>query len=145
MTGHLMPTFLRQLPYPSVMYILHVVCFIAVFLGGSRPNCHKFIAWVTGCGQSTICSVAEQMRMTGGDREPPEHGLRKYYQKLHPHRRRNSEEEEGQEDRRDSTGIVYELKGLNWESFWFLILTILLSKLFFPIAITIAILSFNFV
>ena len=73
-------------------------------VGGSRANCHKFIGWVTGCGQSTICSVAEQMRVTGGDREPPEHGLRKYYQKLHPHRRRNSEEE--QEDRTDSTGLV---------------------------------------
>lgn len=34
--------------------------------------------WVTGCSQSTISKVSEQMKKTGGDREPPPHGLKKW-------------------------------------------------------------------
>jgi len=50
--------------------------------GGARSNCYNFITCVTGCSQSTISKVNEQMRQTGGDREPPEHGLKKYWRKL---------------------------------------------------------------
>ncbi|XP_048415179.1 uncharacterized protein LOC125465559 isoform X2 [Stegostoma tigrinum] len=45
--------------------------------GGSRSNCYKFISWVTGCSHSTISRVNEQMRRTGGEREPTPHGLKK--------------------------------------------------------------------
>ncbi|XP_078082391.1 uncharacterized protein LOC144502398 [Mustelus asterias] len=45
--------------------------------GGSHSNCYRFISWVTGCSHSTIGRVKEQMRRTGGDREPPPHGLKK--------------------------------------------------------------------
>uniref|UniRef100_H3BDW0 Uncharacterized protein n=1 Tax=Latimeria chalumnae TaxID=7897 RepID=H3BDW0_LATCH len=46
--------------------------------GGSRCNCYRFITWVTGCSHSTISKVNEQMKKTGGDREPPPHGLKKW-------------------------------------------------------------------
>ena len=42
--------------------------------GGLRSNCYKFIQWVTAAGYSTISHVEKQMKTTGGDREPPEHG-----------------------------------------------------------------------
>lgn len=48
--------------------------------GGARSNCYKFISWVTGCSHSTIGRVNEQMKETGGDREPPSHGLIKWWQ-----------------------------------------------------------------
>ncbi|XP_066569065.1 uncharacterized protein LOC136758521 [Amia ocellicauda] len=51
--------------------------------GGGRCNCYKFIMWVSGCSQSTISKVSEQMRRTGGDREPPPHGMKKWI-KDHP-------------------------------------------------------------
>uniref|UniRef100_UPI00398E8B84 uncharacterized protein n=1 Tax=Pristiophorus japonicus TaxID=55135 RepID=UPI00398E8B84 len=47
--------------------------------GGSRSNCYKFISWVTGCSHSTIGRVNEQMKRTGGEREPPPHGLKKWW------------------------------------------------------------------
>ncbi|XP_046341366.1 putative uncharacterized protein DDB_G0271606 isoform X2 [Haliotis rufescens] len=47
--------------------------------GGVRSNCYKFITWVTGCSASTIGKVNDQMKQTGGEREPPQHGLRKYW------------------------------------------------------------------
>ncbi|XP_015222485.2 uncharacterized protein [Lepisosteus oculatus] len=46
--------------------------------GGGRCNCYKFIMWVTGCSQSTISKVSDQMKKTGGKREPPPHGLKKW-------------------------------------------------------------------
>lgn len=51
--------------------------------GGARSNCYKFISWVTGCSHSTIGRVNEQMKQTSGDREPPTHGLIKWW-KDHP-------------------------------------------------------------
>ena len=48
-------------------------------LGGLRQNCYKFISMVTGCSPSTVCKVNDQMKETGGEREPPMHGLRKYW------------------------------------------------------------------
>ncbi|XP_078357524.1 uncharacterized protein LOC144642437 isoform X2 [Oculina patagonica] len=48
--------------------------------GGARSNCYKFISWVTGCSHSTIGRVNEQMKETGGDREPPSHGLIRWWQ-----------------------------------------------------------------
>ncbi|KAK7491637.1 hypothetical protein BaRGS_00017090 [Batillaria attramentaria] len=48
--------------------------------GGVRSNCYKFISWVTGCSNSTIGKVRDQMRRTKGDREPPQHGLYSYWQ-----------------------------------------------------------------
>jgi len=51
--------------------------------GGSRTNCYKFISWVTGKSLTTIGKVNEQMKKTGGNREPPEHGLKSYWKK-HP-------------------------------------------------------------
>ncbi|XP_023239006.1 uncharacterized protein LOC111637676, partial [Centruroides sculpturatus] len=48
--------------------------------GGIRTNCYKFISLVTGCSRSTISKVSDQMRLTGGDREPPQHGLKKFWQ-----------------------------------------------------------------
>ncbi|XP_072344853.1 uncharacterized protein [Scyliorhinus torazame] len=47
--------------------------------GGSHSNCYRFISWVTGCSHSTISQVSGQMRRTGGDREPPPHGLKKWW------------------------------------------------------------------
>lgn len=43
--------------------------------------------WVTGCSQSTISKVSEQMKKTGGDREPPPHGLKKWI-KENPRRKK---------------------------------------------------------
>ncbi|XP_032231684.2 uncharacterized protein LOC5507258 isoform X2 [Nematostella vectensis] len=51
--------------------------------GGARSNCYKFISWVTGCSHSTIGRVNEQMKETGGVRDPPVHGLIKWWQE-HP-------------------------------------------------------------
>ncbi|KAL5012766.1 hypothetical protein ScPMuIL_011317 [Solemya velum] len=48
--------------------------------GGARTNCYKFISWVTGCSNSTISKVSDQMKRTGGEREPPLHGMKKYWQ-----------------------------------------------------------------
>ncbi|XP_058861567.1 uncharacterized protein LOC131702921 [Acipenser ruthenus] len=55
--------------------------------GGGRCNCYRFIMWVTGCSQSTISKVSEQMKKTGGDREPPPHGLKKWI-KENPRRKK---------------------------------------------------------
>lgn len=33
--------------------------------GGNRANCYKFISWVTGCSNTTIGKVNEQMKSTG--------------------------------------------------------------------------------
>ncbi|KAI8518551.1 hypothetical protein Bbelb_045680 [Branchiostoma belcheri] len=52
--------------------------------GGARSNCYKFINWVTGCSHSTIGRVNDQMKRTGGDREPPQHGLKKWCGELIP-------------------------------------------------------------
>ncbi|XP_041098855.1 uncharacterized protein LOC121309755 isoform X2 [Polyodon spathula] len=57
--------------------------------GGGRCNCYRFIMWVTGCSQSTISKVSEQMKKTGGDREPPPHGLKKWI-KENPRRKKAS-------------------------------------------------------
>lgn len=50
------------------------------FRTGLKTNCYKFITMVTGCSACTIARVEEQMRKTGGDREPPPHGLKKYWE-----------------------------------------------------------------
>ena len=47
---------------------------------GLHSNCYKFINLITGCSLSTITRVNEQMKKTGGDREPPPHGLCKYWE-----------------------------------------------------------------
>lgn len=47
---------------------------------GTNANCWRFISLVTGCSRSTILNVAEQMKVTGGNREPPEHGLKRWWQ-----------------------------------------------------------------
>ncbi|XP_064476866.1 uncharacterized protein LOC135390855 [Ornithodoros turicata] len=46
----------------------------------TATNCYKFISWVTGCSFTTISRVSRQMQETGGDRDPPEHGLKKLFQ-----------------------------------------------------------------
>ncbi|XP_064616113.1 uncharacterized protein LOC135480256 isoform X2 [Liolophura sinensis] len=48
--------------------------------GGARSNCYKFISMVTGCSPSLIGCVNDQMRRTGGDRKPPTHGMKKFWQ-----------------------------------------------------------------
>ncbi|XP_078606310.1 uncharacterized protein LOC144879003 isoform X1 [Branchiostoma floridae x Branchiostoma japonicum] len=58
--------------------------------GGARSNCYKFINWVTGCSHSTIGRVNDQMKRTGGDREPPQHGLKKWW-KEHPKKKKKEE------------------------------------------------------
>ncbi|KAJ1146076.1 hypothetical protein NDU88_012358 [Pleurodeles waltl] len=45
--------------------------------GGSRCNCYRFISWVTGCSHTTISKVSQQMKRTGGLREPPPHKLKR--------------------------------------------------------------------
>ncbi|XP_013419750.1 uncharacterized protein LOC106180336 isoform X2 [Lingula anatina] len=55
--------------------------------GGYRTNCYKFIQLVTGCSNGTMNKVNEQMKQTGGDRDPPEHGLKKYW-KNHPKKKK---------------------------------------------------------
>lgn len=47
--------------------------------GPNSTNCYKFISWVTGCSFTTIARVSKQMLLTGGDREPPPHGLKKFW------------------------------------------------------------------
>lgn len=46
----------------------------------TATNCYRFISWVTGCSFTTISRVSRQMQETGGDRDPPEHGLKKWFQ-----------------------------------------------------------------
>ncbi|KAL3871523.1 hypothetical protein ACJMK2_039516 [Sinanodonta woodiana] len=50
--------------------------------GGNRVNCNLFISLVTGCSKQTIHRVKQQMQTTQGDKEPPVHGLRKYWQEV---------------------------------------------------------------
>lgn len=66
--------------------------------GGARSNCYKFISMVTGCSNSTICRVSEQMKVTGGDREPPEHGLKKWFE-ANPRSRTNRVSTDSNEDK----------------------------------------------
>ena len=66
--------------------------------GGARPNCYNFIELVTGCSFSTIGKVNEQMRKSGGSREPPAHGMCRYWEKHSTKKRPHTEEEEGEED-----------------------------------------------
>jgi hypothetical protein len=47
--------------------------------GGTKANCYKFISMVTGCSYSTICLVSDQMKRTQGERDPPEHGLKRWW------------------------------------------------------------------
>ncbi|XP_012267181.2 uncharacterized protein LOC105692512 isoform X2 [Athalia rosae] len=47
--------------------------------GGSKANCYRFIKMVTGCCVATIFLVNNHMKKTKGNREPPEHGLKKYF------------------------------------------------------------------
>lgn len=47
--------------------------------GANATNCYRFISWVTGCSFTTIAKVSRQMLSTGGDREPPPHGLKKFW------------------------------------------------------------------
>jgi len=61
--------------------------------GGNRANCYRFITWVTGCSSTTIGKVNDQMKLTGGDREPPEHGLKKYW-KENPKKKVEQEQEQ---------------------------------------------------
>ncbi|XP_063235864.1 uncharacterized protein LOC134538462 isoform X2 [Bacillus rossius redtenbacheri] len=82
--------------------------------GGAKSNCYRFISMVTGCSLSTICSVADQMRRTQGEREPSEHGLRRWWRE-HPRRggrppgpgSRGEEEQEGEEEEEaeDALGV----------------------------------------
>ncbi|XP_074871267.1 uncharacterized protein LOC142023822 isoform X2 [Carettochelys insculpta] len=53
--------------------------------GGCRCNCYRFISWVTGSSPSTISKVNKQMKRTGGDREPPPHGLKQQRKLEQPH------------------------------------------------------------
>ncbi|CAH1787831.1 unnamed protein product [Owenia fusiformis] len=48
--------------------------------GGVRVNCYQFISSVVGCSNTTITKVANHVRLTRGRREPPQHGLRKYWE-----------------------------------------------------------------
>ncbi|XP_052788266.1 uncharacterized protein LOC128223070 [Mya arenaria] len=48
--------------------------------GATHFNCNTFITMVTGCSNSTITKVCNHMTLTGGIRDPPEHGLKKYWQ-----------------------------------------------------------------
>ncbi|XP_033732458.1 mucin-22-like [Pecten maximus] len=47
---------------------------------GARTNCYTFITMVTGSSRSTIVQVSHQMKQTGGEREPPTHGMKKFWQ-----------------------------------------------------------------
>ncbi|XP_069121165.1 serine-rich adhesin for platelets-like [Argopecten irradians] len=47
---------------------------------GARTNCYTFITSVTGASRSTIVQVSHQMKQTGGEREPPTHGMKKFWQ-----------------------------------------------------------------
>ncbi|KAG1682627.1 hypothetical protein GQR58_010756 [Nymphon striatum] len=42
-------------------------------------NCFKFIIYVTGCSFGTISKVNLHMKNSGGSREPPEHGLKRWW------------------------------------------------------------------
>ena len=69
--------------------------------GGLRSNCYKFIQWVTAAGYSTISHVEKQMKTTGGDREPPEHGLRKYHRELQKKQAQKEAEHHNESDQRE--------------------------------------------
>ncbi|KAK3087132.1 hypothetical protein FSP39_002128, partial [Pinctada imbricata] len=55
-----------------------VVAEMLVPSAGLRCNCYCFITMVTGVSRSTITRVKGQMLESGGDREPPAHGMKKY-------------------------------------------------------------------
>lgn len=48
----------------------------------ARKNCYTFITAVTGCSRTTVVQVNQQMLHTGGDREPPTHGLKKFHENV---------------------------------------------------------------
>ncbi|EDV28131.1 uncharacterized protein TRIADDRAFT_53407 [Trichoplax adhaerens] len=70
--------------------------------GGSRTNCYRFISWITGCSHSTISRVNEQMKKTGGSREPPQHGLKQWWRK-HGQPRKSCKPQERSEQMVDKT------------------------------------------
>ena len=72
-----------------------------LIVGGLRSNCYKFIQWVTAAGYSTIARVEKQMKTTGGDREPPEHGLRKYHRELQKQQAQKEAEHHIESDQRE--------------------------------------------
>ncbi|XP_046414365.1 uncharacterized protein LOC124176757 isoform X1 [Neodiprion fabricii] len=49
--------------------------------GGTKANCYRFIKMVTGSCVATIFLVNDHMKKTKGDREPPEHGLKRYWRR----------------------------------------------------------------
>lgn len=53
--------------------------FLFLFVAGARSNCYTFITLITGSSRSTIVQVSHQMKQTGGDREPPVHGMKRYW------------------------------------------------------------------
>ena len=56
---------------------------------------------MTAAGYSTISHVEKQMKTTGGDREPPEHGLRKYHRELQKKQAQKKAEHHNESDQRE--------------------------------------------
>lgn len=63
----------------NIWYIVSQVAHLSVS-AGARTNCYTFITMVTGSSRSTIVQVSHQMKQTGGEREPPTHGMKKFWQ-----------------------------------------------------------------
>lgn len=58
--------------------------------GATHMNCYAFISMVTGCSTHTISRVFSHMVSTGGLREPPEHGMKKYWENHYKATRTNT-------------------------------------------------------
>lgn len=71
----------------SSLRMLHIVSKCTAVLGPKVSNISLLIfcflllirLQVTGCSFTTIARVSKQMLLTGGDREPPPHGLKKFW------------------------------------------------------------------
>ena len=48
--------------------------------GANHRNCYHFIGYITGCSPSTIGRVYNMMMESSGNREPPEHGMKRVWQ-----------------------------------------------------------------
>ncbi|XP_053380699.1 uncharacterized protein LOC123547928 [Mercenaria mercenaria] len=67
--------------------------------GATHINCYSFISMVTGCSQTTIARVYNQMIDTGGIRDPPEHGMKRVWQEHY----KQTKTSEGNKDTSSST------------------------------------------
>ncbi|XP_067942879.1 uncharacterized protein [Watersipora subatra] len=71
----------RQLALESRRGLQQAVAELLTPTAGTKANCYKFIAMVTGCSTATIAKVVGNTRKNGGVLGMHEHGLRKYWRR----------------------------------------------------------------